>query len=365
MANKKNLVYAFISVFIGLVIALFISEVMIRLIVPQNLSGAWSIYSEQGYHINKAGGSAKHQFGDRTVYYKFNANHLRGGSIKDGSQRVLVVGDSFTFGWLLDESNTYISHLQSYADRDFGANHLQFLNGGVVGWGTAHYLSFIEEFGEVISPAIIIVFLNMDDIGRSITSKLYKIKNPANLEMERCHLDKTIHMYIKNTIQYNSFYQWLLEHSHTIQLVRKSYLFFQTREKEVYEVYPLVPSSPEIKSAPLFSQIFGQALFRRLKNWCDSHGVSLLVLTTGNYQPRETLKFEPTMNFMAKAQEIFQREGIPYHDISTEVFAVKQGREDELIIAHDAHPNEAGSEIIAAAAWNWLGPRLAEIVSNK
>ncbi|MEW6387388.1 MAG: SGNH/GDSL hydrolase family protein [Thermodesulfobacteriota bacterium] len=364
MVNKKNITYSFISILIGFILALFITETLIRLVAPQDLSGAWSIYSEQGYHLNKAGGSAQHQFGDRTVCYRFNENHLRGGPINDKGRRVLVVGDSFTFGWLLDEADTYVSHLQSYADRDFGAKRLQFLNGGVVGWGTAHYLAFIEEFGEVISPSIIIVFLNMDDIGRSISSKLYNLNNPTTLAMEKCRIAKTTHMYIKNTLQYNSCYQWLLEHSHTIQLLRKSYLFFQTREKEVDDAYPVIPSSPEIKSEPVFAQTFGRALFRRLKSWCDAHGVSLMVLTTGNYQPQEALKFEPTMNFMAKAREIFQKEGIPYHDLSAEVSAIKRGREQELIIPRDAHPNEAGSEIIAAAAWKWLAPRLAVLVSN-
>jgi len=68
---------------------------------------------------------------------------LRGGPIGAGTNRVLCVGDSFTFGWLLDETNTFVYKLDQFAARDFPVGTLAFLIGGVDGWGTADYVAFV------------------------------------------------------------------------------------------------------------------------------------------------------------------------------------------------------------------------------
>ena len=129
------------------------------------MSGAWRVVSPQGLMINKNEGTARHQSGSRVVVYRFNRNHLRGAAIPDEGIKVLCLGDSFTFGWLLNEPDTFVNKLQDLADRDMPAKRLRFLN-EAQGAGALLTIWRSDKFGEEIAPAYVVVFLNFADISQ-------------------------------------------------------------------------------------------------------------------------------------------------------------------------------------------------------
>ena len=96
-------------------IAILIGELATRLLLPQDLSSSWREFSPRGVSYNKANYTARHQFGERVVYYRFNAQNLRGSAVRPDALKVLFLGDSYTFGWLLDEEDSYIAHMARYA----------------------------------------------------------------------------------------------------------------------------------------------------------------------------------------------------------------------------------------------------------
>ena len=67
-----------------------------------------------------SGGTARHQFGDRIAHYRFNDYHLRGAPVDFGRRRILALGDSYTFGWLLEEDKTYVARLSRACEADYG-----------------------------------------------------------------------------------------------------------------------------------------------------------------------------------------------------------------------------------------------------
>lgn len=373
MTRRKHLFFFIVMIFFSAIVALLSAEIMVRLFSPQNLSGSWRIYSERGYLLNKSGGNTRHQLGDRIVLYRFNSYHLRGGPIKENIPRVLVLGDSYTFGWLLKEEDTFVNKLQVYADRAFGNDAIQFLNGGGGGWGISDYLAFLEEFGEKILPKIVIVFLNTDDIGRSIKSQLYTIKDLESLELESRNLSERISS-IKKIVNTSPFYQRLLENSHLLQFLRTTYLRFNNGT--IFEGHSenkpngvVLPRSEDIQVSAIYSQTLGQALFRRINQWCETHGAQLLITTTGwhftNAQKPNNKKYDPTIQFMQKANYIFKNEGIPYKDITPEVTMAMEGHPENFVIAVDGHPNEKGSEVIAKHSWSWLYSNIRIILYGK
>ena len=104
------------------------------------------------------------------VRYRFGEPHLREvtRTRSEGARRILVLGDSFTFGWLLDDADTYVARLQELVDAEFGPGRFVLLDAAAGGWGTADYLFFLEDFGPQIRPDAVLVFVNIDDIGRSL-----------------------------------------------------------------------------------------------------------------------------------------------------------------------------------------------------
>ena len=55
-------------------------------------------------------------------------------------------------------------------DLEFGERSFNLVNAAAGGWGTADYVAYVEEFGNIVRPDVILVFLNTDDVGRSFKS---------------------------------------------------------------------------------------------------------------------------------------------------------------------------------------------------
>jgi hypothetical protein len=82
-------------------------------------------------------------------------------------------------------------------------------------------------------------------------------------------------------------YQWLLEHSQLVQVVRETYVSFRTGDRSGREREPAgeTPSAPE-EVAPATPSPderavrIGKALFLRMRDWCRSHDAPLWVCAT-------------------------------------------------------------------------------------
>ena len=197
-------------------------EILVRFTAPQNLNGTWLKVGPRGLRINKAGGTAQHQLGARVVRYNFNSLHQRGAEPGKDGIRVLVLGDSFTFGWLVGEDKSFVGRLQIMADRRFGPRRIRFLNAGTGGWGTTDALAYLEWMGPKIAPDAVLVMLNFDDISRNRRRNLYRLRPNRGLELEAgsvevpgVALKRWVHRFVPG-------YQWLLEHSHLFQLLRRT-----------------------------------------------------------------------------------------------------------------------------------------------
>jgi hypothetical protein len=364
MHKVKHLILLVVSIFI----ALLISEVIVRFVAPQDLNGIIMTLSPKwGYSMAMKNWKARYQFDDRKGYYRFNEYHLRGGPLEQNVHKILVLGDSFIMGVRVKEKDTFVHRLQQLADATFGPDEFQFLNGGFGGWGSSDYFAFVEEFGEEIKPAAVVVFLNTDDIGRSINSKLYLLESRDSLKLKKIKTEQSTLGKIKYTVNKIPLYYWLVEHSHFVQLCRLAILKFLKKEVFVqpskFRLGP--PTSKNLKVDPLYAQALGKALFRRLNRWCQDHSMRLFVMTTGwnGLYPMDKWADlnEPTAVFLMEAQKIFKEENIPFHDLGPDIKRGVGNMRANFMIPRDGHPNEVGHNLIANCAWEWLRLHLQEI----
>ena len=160
------------------------------------------------------------QYGDRKGTYRFNAEHLRGGPVRKGVPHVLVLGDSFVFGALLDEPFSPVAKLNEFAagDKEFGPDAVQFLDGSLGGWGTADYLAYLEEFGPRLAPKAVVVMLSFNDIDRSVGN--FVLPEPAALEAGDGAFER-IPPLPPGPPPARTFKQWLHDNSRLVQLLSK------------------------------------------------------------------------------------------------------------------------------------------------
>lgn len=157
-------------------VALLIIEAGLRLWAPQSLTGNWMTTSASGYAVNRRSTSATHAMPGRSVRYHLNALGFRGAELPSQGRRVLVVGDSVTFGVLLDESDTIVARLAASSTSEWGAGRLAFVNAGVGGWGTADYAAFLEDRGDELRPDAVVVFIGFEDVSRAWRSPLWALE---------------------------------------------------------------------------------------------------------------------------------------------------------------------------------------------
>ncbi len=356
---------------VALALSVLTAEGALRLVLPQNLSGSWRIQTETGLLVNKSHGSSRHQHQQRVVRYRFGEPHLREvtQARSERARRILVLGDSFTFGWLLNDADTYVARLQELVDAEFGPARFVLLDAAAGGWGTADYLFFLEDFGPQIRPDAVLVFVNTDDIGRSLSSPLLSVRNGAQgyvadrLAVRPSRLKQWI-----NTEPAYSAYQWVLEHSHLVQLIRVAALQrFGGANVGLAERTTTGPRS-EDSLAGTDPVAVGQVLFRRMRDWCAAHHAALWVTTTG-FHSRDSNgnpSREPTAAFMASATRVFGDLGVPYQDISVAIGATISAAPEQYTIVGDGHPNERAAHLIANAVYSgFLRQRLLELQNTQ
>ena len=352
-----RLLIVFISIFAGLLLC----EIAVRLIAPKDLSGMWSERTPRGGNINRKNWTVRHQLHDRILHYRFNDLHLRGGPIGAGMNRVLSVGDSFTFGWLVDETNTFVARFNAQAARDFPAETFEFLNGGIAGCGTADYVAFVEDFAPQIKPAAIVVFMNGDDVERSVCSGLFALAaGDSNSVVPVTH--QVIAASLRDRLHSSKIYQWALEHLELMQLV---HVAFKNKVRRI-------DMERSVAAHGADDSVYGgqlvKALFLRLQKWCDANHCQLFVLTTGyNAFPDFPLgrnDGNANRDFFRVAPEFFAVNKIIFHDLGPEMSAGLHGDYRLAVMPGDLHPDERGHQIIAGLAWPWLKPQLQQMLQD-
>jgi hypothetical protein len=362
------------TVLLVLVLSLLVAECGVRIVAPQALSGSWREPGPGGYSIHRAGVVVRHQWRDLVVIYRLNEQRLRGGPLEEGRFRVLVLGDSFTFGWLVEEEDT------------LGAGRVQILNGAEGGWGTDCAVAFTEDYGDTIRPDAVLCFVNSWDIGRSLFSGVFEIEDEAALKLRRGTPAQQVGG-VARAVASMPGYNWLLEHSHLAQWARNLFVRSQTegRENPLWDTGEPATAgaqpSPELerRSKPVGqdperdhrARVMGKALFLRLGAWCRDRKIPLWVATSGrpDLLPADGRgtpwgHTEATMAFRAVAPEFFREQGIAYVDLIPEV---RDRAPDfrRLMIPGEGHPDAEGHRVLADAAWSQLRPLLEPAVAAR
>ena len=172
---KKNLILILISI----IFALIIMEVAIRAWIPdktviQKPPTSWVIIPEQvwterhpilgWYHEKNKQATLKK--GSLQVEINTNSEGFRGvreyqKKKPSSTIRIVSLGDSFTFGWGVRDTETYNAQLESRYE------NLEVLNLGVAGYGVDQFLVAFRTIGKLFHPDYVFIALFPEDFWRS------------------------------------------------------------------------------------------------------------------------------------------------------------------------------------------------------
>jgi hypothetical protein len=153
----------------GIVAAGLLAEACLRVAAPVPLSSSSFTNYVSAEDLWVLRPNAVTQVKLREFRYRVETNSLglRGPEIAPppapGGQRILLLGDSFTFGWGVDDPQTYGRVLERRLTARRPGQAVEVLNAGVPAYSTRNEWAFFSDRGVKLRPTLVVLQLLIDD----------------------------------------------------------------------------------------------------------------------------------------------------------------------------------------------------------
>lgn len=327
---KKNLLLILISI----ILTLFLIEIILRVFLPQDTSTPWRIYLKDGLLLNKNKGIAYHYFNKNNikVKYSFGQYHNRKYKLKSSENKILILGDSGIFGWLLNDEDTFVYKLANKF------KNYEFINSAAGGQGTSDQLRYLEKFCKKINPKYTLYFINFADIERSKKSNLYFLDKNKNL-IKGNNKIPLIYKFVDN----NALYDFLVSNFHLVAFLRKSYVVIKD-----YNFSNKIQKNP-IKEKNLTKNnehqndfTFEKKLILKLQSVSKKCKTELYIINFAWFNKK--IYQSDTYEFLDNNQIFFTKNKINYINLEDEL-TKKYNEPDKYKIKFDGHPNERANNL--------------------
>lgn len=271
----------------------------------------------------------------RDVPVTINTLGLRGPDIPAtkpaGTVRVLVLGDSFTFGYLLPEDEAFPSVLQRILndDRDVPAT---VINAGVPGYSIRNEREYLENRGLALAPDLVVVTASPGDMADAAAGR-----RTGGVAGERAKREVRLH---------------LISRESSLAVALQGGFFVLLRMLDPTLDLDIGLNATTLTPSMQFAYDRYAAEFGRLAELARLKDVRVLFTAI----PGEITLFSENTNMQRRWKALADAQGIPFLDL---VPPFKAARREGLYLAADGHLSAAGTEIVARelAAWIERQPR--------
>ncbi len=158
----KKIAYNLIVLFISIIVAIILGEIIIRIFIPQQESMRWfKSDAKYGYTLKRNFHQKYHYLGSDFVmevqtnslghrYKEYDSLTFNDPNIK----KILLIGDSFTFGYGINLEDQFGFNLEKLLNKS--NDNFMIINAGVGGWGTLQATCYANDNFSFFKPDIII-----------------------------------------------------------------------------------------------------------------------------------------------------------------------------------------------------------------
>ncbi|RFS13638.1 SGNH/GDSL hydrolase family protein [Emticicia sp. C21] len=210
-----------ITFIISLSIGLLIGEFVIRIFFPQVTSPVQFFYDEKLGGMVPVPNQKGFKEHPKVYYYEYKNNDIgmrdtrHVADYKKYPNKILCLGDSFTYGWGVNDNETFAKILEKKINKDT----IAVLNAGVSGVGTDYALKFLQVRGQELAPNTVIYFYFDNDINDNKANAYFHIENDSIIVNEQ-NSYATVNALKKNRLVENKLYNWLSSNSQLFGLIR-------------------------------------------------------------------------------------------------------------------------------------------------
>jgi hypothetical protein len=224
-SRSRQLLMSVVSALIGIAVSLALVEGIVTLLFDEPVQPRYVYDAGYGVRANQPRIATRHYVpGDYEVSITTNSAGMRGSREYSpdkpaGVRRVLVLGDSFAFGYGVEDDEVVSARLESGLNdgRNTGTRY-EVLNLAVSGFGQAEELVTYRARGRAYRPDIVPFFYFENDIGNNAVANLFRLDENGALEPAAAEFLPGVRtreiLYLFPPIR------WLFEHSQAWNLVR-------------------------------------------------------------------------------------------------------------------------------------------------
>jgi len=368
-----------IVVVLTLSVCALASEIFLRFFFPQDTLDRLRANSPAIYRTSDllpyelqpfSKGRLKRQEFDTTVTINSMGYRERDFNVKkEGRFRILVIGDSFTFGFGVEGNEGYPARIEKILANDYHQGSIEVINAGFAsGHNPDTYYLYLKEKGLKLNVDLILV-------GFFVGNDIVHYRHSA-VEHEWTRTDQEgLPLQIRNVASEVENGRWVRKKKrliYAIPVLRNSHLFhllvssarglagyFRSEHSRIFET-----TTPSIYQATYSDNIEQaiqqtQTLFRAMARLAAKNGIPLaVVMIPAREQVYSADLKSPELRQLdwTKPQRIFaaffSREHIPYLDLLP---PMRQGAKDaDFYFRYDLHWNAKGHEFAARATSTFL-----------
>lgn len=177
--RSRGLATALLSILIGLAVAALAAEGLTRLFFDEPMQPRFVMNPGYGVRWNQPHVDTRHYSpGEYDVRVTTNSVGMRGPreyaiDAPPGTRRIVLLGDSFTFGFGVEDPEVVSAVLEDLLNARGDASRWEVINLGVSGFGQAEELVTWENRGRQYHPQMVVVLYFENDIGNNAVAQLY------------------------------------------------------------------------------------------------------------------------------------------------------------------------------------------------
>ncbi|HZJ25208.1 MAG TPA: SGNH/GDSL hydrolase family protein [Anaerolineales bacterium] len=336
--NTRAILINLSLIVISTLFALFLSEIALRIIgfkplyVSPERDRFWKYDSLLGW-IHEPGQEGIFETPQFRTVVRINEDGLRDRRHSYESQndieRILVLGDSFAWGYGVEESERFSQVLERSMD-------VEVINAGVSGYSTDQELLWYQNEGIKYEADLVILVIAGNDVGDNEQQLVSTIYYKPKFVIEDGELVLTGHPVPKTSTQGKFIYSLSQRSAFAFFLVQRYFdlisLYGKTKVNSAQASSPVSDINAEREPFKLTI-----ALVNEIRNIAESRKAKFMIVTTDrwwNYRSEETYEdFITTLQ--GKDFLVLDVESIPGFD------------PEVMIIPDDGHWNQSGHEFVA------------------
>jgi hypothetical protein len=222
MAVVKHLLFKIFGVLLSFLVAFAGAEVAVRLISPQEVGPVRFVCHPELGEIPVPGQQGERRIpGVYSFRYSNNSLGWRGRreyrEAKPTDYRVLLLGDSFTYGTGVNDDQTFAVQVEK--DLRGAQLSVEVLNAGCPGKGTDYELKCFQTVGRKFHPDLTVLACLGNDFQDNARGEYYNIGSRGELQVKPldCHRGT-----IKAALDRLPAYNWLLSRSQAANLIKQA-----------------------------------------------------------------------------------------------------------------------------------------------